>query len=134
MDNFKRFGNFEKNYSTKMCSGSEAGSYSRPIDIAGASLNSRLESNKEEEEGFIAKRLKRKPEELGCWEGCRENRRCSRDAYPESHITKHTRIQRLKRLAKKGLTAKRLKRKPSTQDCRTDLAIYSPPHRKFQCP
>jgi hypothetical protein len=33
-----------------MCSGSEAGSYSRRIDIV--SLSSRLESNIEEEEGF----------------------------------------------------------------------------------
>ena len=24
------------------------------------------------------------------WEGCRESRRCSRDAYPESYITKYT--------------------------------------------
>ena len=25
-----------------------------------------------------------------CWEGCRESRRCSRDTYPESCITKYT--------------------------------------------
>ena len=29
------------------------------------------------------------------WEGCRESRRCSRDTYPESYITKYTSIQRL---------------------------------------
>ena len=34
------------NYFTEMCSGSEAGSYSRPIDFV--PLNSRLESNQEE--------------------------------------------------------------------------------------
>ena len=26
------------------------------------------------------------------WEGCRESRRCSRDTYPESYITKYTKI------------------------------------------
>ena len=30
------------------------------------------------------------------WEGCRESRRCSRDTYPESYITKYTIIRRLK--------------------------------------
>ena len=30
------------------------------------------------------------------WEGCRESRRCSRDTYPESYITKYTSIRRLK--------------------------------------
>jgi len=39
----------ENNYFTEMCSGSEEGSYLRLIDFL--SLNSRLESNKEEEEG-----------------------------------------------------------------------------------
>jgi len=39
---------FENNYFTQMCSGSEAGSYLRLTDSA--SLNSRLGSNKEEEE------------------------------------------------------------------------------------
>jgi len=34
------------------------------------------------------------------WEGCRESRRCSRDTYPESYITKYTSIRR------KNLTAK----------------------------
>jgi len=29
------------------------------------------------------------------WEGCRESRRCSRDTYPESYITKYTSIRRL---------------------------------------
>jgi len=28
-------------------------------------------------------------------DGCRESRRCSRDTYPESYITKYTRIRRL---------------------------------------
>ena len=40
---------FKNNYFTEMCSGSEAGSYLRLIDFV--SLNSRLESNKEEREG-----------------------------------------------------------------------------------
>ena len=34
---------------------------------------------------------------ISFWEGCRESRRCSRDTYPESHITKYTSIRRLKR-------------------------------------
>ena len=38
---------FRNNYLTEMCSGSEAGSHLRLIDLN--SLNSRLESNKEEE-------------------------------------------------------------------------------------
>ena len=38
---------FDNNYFTEMCSGSEAGSYLRLIDFC-ASLNSRRESNKEE--------------------------------------------------------------------------------------
>jgi len=29
------------------------------------------------------------------WEGCRESRSCSRDTYPESYITKYTRIRRI---------------------------------------
>ena len=29
------------------------------------------------------------------WEGCRESRRCSRDTYPESYITKYTSIRSL---------------------------------------
>ena len=28
------------------------------------------------------------------WEGCRESRKCSRDTYPESYITKYTSIRR----------------------------------------
>ena len=28
----------------------------------------------------------------GLWEGCRESRRCSRDTYTDSHITKYTSI------------------------------------------
>ena len=28
------------------------------------------------------------------WEGCRKSRRCSRDTYPESYITKYTSIRR----------------------------------------
>ena len=28
------------------------------------------------------------------WEGCRENKRCPRDTYPESYITKYTSIRR----------------------------------------
>jgi len=28
------------------------------------------------------------------WEGCRESRRCSRDTYPESYISKNTSIRR----------------------------------------
>ena len=28
------------------------------------------------------------------WEGCRESRRCLRDTYPESYITKYTRMRR----------------------------------------
>ena len=28
------------------------------------------------------------------WEGCRESRRCSRDTYSESYITKYTSIRR----------------------------------------
>ena len=40
---------FENNYLTEMCSGSEAGSYLRLIDCV--SLKSRLASNKEEEGG-----------------------------------------------------------------------------------
>jgi len=43
-----RFNLFENNHFTEMCSGSEAGSYLRLIDFV--SLNSRLESNKEEED------------------------------------------------------------------------------------
>ena len=44
---------FENSYFTEMCSGSEAGSYLRLIDFF-VSLNSRLESNKEEEiEGIV---------------------------------------------------------------------------------
>ena len=31
---------------------------------------------------------------LRVWEGCRESRRCSRDTYPESYITKYTSIRR----------------------------------------
>ena len=31
---------------------------------------------------------------LPVWEGCRESRRCSRDTYPESYITKFTSIRR----------------------------------------
>ena len=27
---------------------------------------------------------------LGVWEGYHESRRCLRDIYPESHVTKHT--------------------------------------------
>ena len=27
------------------------------------------------------------------WEGCRDSRRCSRDTYPESYITKYTSIK-----------------------------------------
>jgi len=41
-------GQFKNNYFTEMCSGSEAGSYLRPIDVC--ILNSRLESNNGEEE------------------------------------------------------------------------------------
>ena len=29
------------------------------------------------------------------WEGCRESRRCSRDTYPESYVTKYTSILRV---------------------------------------
>jgi len=29
------------------------------------------------------------------WEGCRESRRCSRDTYPDSYITKYTSIRRV---------------------------------------
>ena len=29
------------------------------------------------------------------WEGCRQSSKCSRDTYPESYITKYTRIRRL---------------------------------------
>ena len=32
---------------------------------------------------------------VGLWEGYRERRRCSRDTYPESSITKYTSIRRL---------------------------------------
>ena len=32
---------------------------------------------------------------LPLWEGCRESRRCSRDTYLESYITKYTSIRRL---------------------------------------
>ena len=28
------------------------------------------------------------------WEGCRESRRCSRDTYPETYITKYTSMRR----------------------------------------
>ena len=45
----------ENNYFTEMCSGSEAGSYLRLTDFA-ISLNSRLESNKEEEEWICDQR------------------------------------------------------------------------------
>ena len=30
------------------------------------------------------------PTDFSLWEGCRESRRCSRDTYPESYITKYT--------------------------------------------
>ena len=30
---------------------------------------------------------------IGCWEGCRESRRCSRDTYPESCITKNASVR-----------------------------------------
>jgi len=46
----------ENNYFTEMCSGSEAGSYLRLTDFA-ISLNSRLESNKEEEEWICDQRV-----------------------------------------------------------------------------
>jgi len=32
--------------------------------------------------------------EVAGWEGYRESRRCSRDTYPESYITKYTGIRR----------------------------------------
>jgi len=39
------------------------------------------------------------PLDAGCglciWEGCHESRRCSRDTYPESYITKYTGIRRI---------------------------------------
>ena len=37
------------------------------------------------------------PPHIPLWEGCRESRRCSRDTYPESYITKYTGIRRLTR-------------------------------------
>ena len=36
------------------------------------------------------------------WEGYRESRRCSRDTYPESYITKNSILQRLKDLDREG--------------------------------
>ena len=35
------------------------------------------------------------------WEGCRESRRCPRDTYPESYITKYTSIRREKSVYRK---------------------------------
>jgi len=33
---------------------------------------------------------------FGLWQGCHESRKCSRDTYPESYITKYTSIRRFK--------------------------------------
>jgi len=88
------------------------------------SLTSRLESNKEEEEVWTLRQVpasestaakvdkpkvdKPKVDRLRIgwplWEGNHESRRCSRDTYPESYITKYTSI----RNERVGLTLKRL--------------------------
>ena len=80
-----------KNCITEMCSGSEAGSYSRLIDFV--SLNSRLESHKEREEKY-RRGLAFKAHSPVRWKGYLESRRCSRDTYPESYIIKYTGIRR----------------------------------------
>ena len=41
------------------------------------------------------------------WEGCRESRRCSRDIYPESYITKYTSIRRYNILASSAVSVQR---------------------------
>ena len=40
------------------------------------------------------------------WEGSHESRRCSRDTYPESYITKYTSIRRLTPLCEQNLAEK----------------------------
>ena len=52
---------FKDNRCTEMCTGSEAGSYFRLIDIV--SLNSRLESNKEERRRNVRYLARRDPVE-----------------------------------------------------------------------
>ena len=40
------------------------------------------------------------------WEGCRESRRCSRDTYPESYVTKYTSIRRSNHVGFQGLESR----------------------------
>jgi len=70
----------------EMCSGSEAGSYVRLIDSC-----------------ITRQQLPREWQELGGWTSSHplaprsDSRRCSRDTYSESYITKYTSIRRLPR-------------------------------------
>jgi len=50
-----------------------------------------------------------------CWEGYRGSRRCSRDTYPESYITKHTSIRSLSFCCRDLLQRIRRFTKPSSR-------------------
>ena len=77
----------QSNFFAELCSGSEAGSYSRLMDFCITRLWAR---------GQYTRRMKiEKPgPRSGYFTGCRKSRSCSRDTYPESYIPKCTSVRR----------------------------------------
>ena len=69
---------------------------------------------------------------VGSTEGCHESRRCSRDTYPESYITKYTSPRRLKVAPPKSVIVSRGGRQ--VPPCRRGRRRFAPgPRRRSKC-